>query len=143
MFLKLDIFSGCLNVTVLNTQIKEIRLWEPENSWGWYALFFQLSLDTTEIVQTIRRASREWTKDGPSFFVLQPGESKEMHFNIKDGWWELKKDFLSIKDKPIYIRAVLEIRHTPEAEETGVFTGTVYSDWILTKPPYDWLFEGT
>jgi hypothetical protein len=142
MQLTLRIQSDHLMVTVLNPTSSEIKLWELENSWGWDSFAFELRSESGGQVFTIKRATRDWTKNGPTFFVLAPGESRDLRFHINDGWWEIE-DLSALKNKAIEVRAKLNISRTPEAEQYGVFVGTVLSSWAVSTPPHSWLPMGS
>lgn len=138
--LELTVHSSHLSVTILNTVSQEIRLWDLENSWGWFSFSLYLSSELDKNIQIRERKSREWTKNGPYFFVLSPRKSCEIKLNINDGWWERSKGLPALKDEPISVRVRLKVGPSPEAEEYGVFVGTVLSDWVLSMPPHAWLF---
>lgn len=143
MRLELTIEREYLAVTVLNTSSQELRLWELHNSWGWYSFSVELRHTAAKPVQIIKRKPREWTKNGPTYFVLSPGESQEIQLNIKDGWWDIGRESLNSKNRLIEIRIRLKIDSSPEAEEYGVFVGTALSNWIESIPPHHWLFAET
>jgi hypothetical protein len=138
MRLKLTIHADHLSVTVFNELSHERRLWDLENSWGWDSFSFELSTETGGQWQ-IRRRPREWTKNGPTFMVLPPGGSRNLRFNLNDGWWEAG-EVSGLKDQTIRVRPRLEIGPTPEAEQYGVFVGAVLGEWVVSTPPHRWLF---
>jgi hypothetical protein len=141
MQLTLQIQSDHLMVTVLNPASREIKLWELENSWGWNSFAFELRSESGGQVFTIKRATRDWTKNGPTYFVLAPGEGRDLRFHIDDGWWETG-DLSALKNKAIEVRAGLNIGPSPEAEQYGIFVGTVFSAWAASTPPHGWLPKG-
>lgn len=140
MHLALTIHSDHLSVTVSNTASQELRLWELENSWGWFSISFHLKGESDENIYIIKRSSRDWTRDGPSFFVLSPGETREIQLDIKDGWWDIDQAIAQLKDEPISVRASYQVDPTPESDEFDVFVGSVLSDWVFSSPPHSWLF---
>ncbi|MBE9072208.1 hypothetical protein [Microcystis sp. LEGE 08355] len=141
MHLELTLHSNSLEVKILNTSSKEVRLWELENSWGWYSISLLLREDSDKQTQVIKRTSRDWTKNGPYFFVLSPGEARKIPLNTKDGWWDWNHGVSELKNKLISIRARLEIDPSPEAKKYSVFVGSVLSDWVVSLPPHSWLFS--
>jgi len=144
--LELALRSGRLAVTIVNATGGEQRLWDWHNSWGWYALAAQARERTGRSFE-IKRELRDWSKNGPTAFVLSPGERHEVLLDLRDGSWEIvaaeSVDVVHLQDQPLELRARLRIEPTPEAERLGVFTGTVFSDWIVSTPPHDWLPAST
>lgn len=141
MQLTLRVQPDRLVVTVFNSSSDEIRLWELENSWGWDSFSFDLRSESGGQLLTAKRAAREWSKNGPTYFALPAGASRDLHFHLDDGWWEIG-DTSGLRDAPLLVRATLSIGRTPEAEQFGVFTGTVLSDWVASAPPHAWLPQG-
>jgi hypothetical protein len=139
MQLTLRIQSDHLAVTVSNLSSSKVRLWDLENSWGWDSFSFELRSESAERLFAIKRKVREWTKNGPAYFVLSSGESRDLLFSIEDGWWEIE-DLLAWKKKTILVRARLNVNWSAEAEHNGVFVGEVLSEWVVSAPPHKWLF---
>jgi len=131
-------------VTIENSSAQELRLWEWDNSWGWYSLAFQARVDSSREIE-IRHKSREWTKNGPTYFIVLPHEKQEVSIDPRDGWWELADagsvgpELASWQDRTVEIRVRLQIEPTPESDQFGIFTGTVFSEWIASRPPHGWL----
>jgi hypothetical protein len=140
MDLTLTICSSNLCVTVLNTSSQELRLWELENSWGWFSFSLYLRGEMDEEVRIIKRMSRDWTKNGPYFYVLSPAESRNIQLNINDGWWDKPASLSKLYNASIYVRTTLNIDPSPEADEFDIFVGTVQSNEILSVSPHLWLY---
>ncbi len=144
MTLELAIRGANLVVTIVNSTNREQRLWDWHNSRGWYALAVE-ARDGSGTSFDIQRTPRDWSKNGPTVFVLQPGERREVKLDLYDGWWKIEPahasaaDLTRLRDRPLELRARLRIDPTPESEELRVFTGTLFSDWITSPPPHDWL----
>jgi hypothetical protein len=142
--LQLTIQGLQLALAVTNSSGRELRAWEWHNSWGWQSLTFELRLDDGLRVEIAHKA-REWTKNGPDYFSLAPSESCTLSIDLRDGWWELvggdKARFAQSgwREKPLGLRARLQISSTPESDRLGIFTGIVYSEWTTSHPPNDWL----
>jgi hypothetical protein len=139
MQLTLRIQSDHLVVIVLNLSSNEIKLWDLENSWGWDSFAFELQSESNEQLFTTKRTTRDWTKNGPTYFFLSPGESRDLRFQINDGWWEIE-DLSELKNETILVRARLNTNWSSEAEQYGVFVGTVLTEWVVSTPPHNWLF---
>ena len=128
-------------VKVLNTSSEELRLWELDNSWGWFAFSIEIIGEVHQESRIIRRGLREWTKNGPVYFTLVPGESRTISLRLKDGWWDLPEDIAKLKDEPLSVLARYEVASTPEARQYDVFVGSVVSNRVISEPPHGWLFQ--
>jgi hypothetical protein len=135
--LELVIHGRQLMVTITNSTAQEQRLWEWNNSWGWWSVSFQVRNEAGKIIEMVRK-SRDWTKNGPVYFVLQPQEELKVSIDLHDGWWEVA-GANARNDRPVELRARLRIAPTTESDQLGVFTGDVTSHWIVSRPPHDWL----
>jgi hypothetical protein len=137
--LELNIHGSELSVTITNLSDQEQRLWDWHNSWGWWALSIQVR-DQADKQSEISHKSRDWTKNGPDHFAMQPHERHEVLINLHDGWWEVAGGRV-LRTHPLELRARLRVDPTPESAQFGVFTGSVESDWIVSSPPHEWLPE--
>lgn len=143
MDLQIGIQASHLVVTIVNSSPQPLRLWDWANSWGWYSLAIEVRGPVTQI--EFRHKSREWTKNGPDYFTLQPRESREVLIDLHDGWWEA--DFSDsagagvdeIPSPLLELRVRLQIPPTPESAQFDIFTGTASSEWITSTPPHFWL----
>lgn len=145
MNLELTVNSDRLNVIIVNSSdTHKLRLWEWHTSWGWFSLAFQLRGDSDQQVE-IKRKSRDWTKNGPVYYTLKPQERQEISIDLHDGWWEVDKEktvdsaLTNLRNQVVWLRARLQIEPTPESDKFGVFTGAVYSDWAISRPPHKWM----
>lgn len=141
MNLKLSIHGNYLSLVIMNSSVQERRLWEWSNSWGWFTLAIQVRGKASTQIEA-RRKLREWTKNGPVYFTLRPQERREVKIDLHDGWWELENlggAPESWQNDALELRARLQIERTPESDQFDVFTGTVVSEWIKSKPPHRWL----
>ena len=141
MRIELILHPDHVSVLLSNPSSYEKKIWEFENSWGWYSIAFHLKVESEGRTRTITRSSREWTRNGPSFFVIPPGQVREIEFDINDGWWDKNKNIGQLKNLPVMVRACLKVTPSPEAEKYGAFVGTALSEWVVSSPPHGWLFE--
>jgi hypothetical protein len=141
MRLELTIRASHLDLALTNTSDQQVRLWELHNSWGWFSISLEVRAapDQAAEAAVIRRAPREWTKDGPTYFELAPDESRGVVLDLHDGWW-VRDEALALDTRaPLWVRARLHIAPTPQSDELGVYTGTQDSDWVASQPPHNWL----
>lgn len=153
-----------LEVIFSNTSTKELRLWELWNSWGYWSIAFQLRNEQDANVSTImRRWNTEFTRNGPTYFVVAPGEKRGFPIDLNDGWWMRDHTISRLKDKPLFMRISYtanpvgadflkfltrsdipdEVNRYNErlaSELSTVFAGSVVSDWVVSEPPHNWLF---
>jgi hypothetical protein len=140
MHLELSVRASDLSVTVSNSSSQELRLWELENSWGWFSFAVEVQGESG-VSGIIKRAPREWTRNAPTYFTLAAGERREIILNLKDGWWESDEGLSELKDDSLRVRVRYEVGPTPESESLGVFVGTDLSEWVESTPPHTWLFD--
>jgi hypothetical protein len=137
--LELSIRRDHLAVTIVNSSLQDERLWDWNCSWGWWSLSIQVREKGGRQIE-IHRETRDWTKNGPIYFVLHSRERQERSIELRDGHWAIPElpngDWQS---QPVELRACFQVGPTPESSEFGVFTGTVFSEWVTSMPPHDWL----
>jgi len=114
-------------VILTNVSKRAQAVFNPSNSWGYYAVSFRLRTGDGHIV-AIRKKQTGFTKNLPSTFLIPPGE--QVVYTIKlDEEWEAKPQ-APIADKPpinIGVMAIYEIAPTPESMQQSVWTGRVES----------------
>jgi hypothetical protein len=138
----IDIKSDNLNLAFSNNGSRMVRVWEFSNSWGWDVLSLMIrsqGLDRQCILT--RRKTMGWTKNGPTFKAIEPDSHIEIQIYPDSHWWEFDQDLSVLEDRPLVVKAVLDIPDSPEARELGVFVGRVESEWVQSKPPHRWLFQ--
>src|SRR5215467_5600811 len=95
-----------VEVIFTNMASTELRLWELWNSWGYWSVSFQLRSEPDSTISTImHRWNAEFTVNGPTYFVLAPGEQRRFPININDGWWMRDQTVSRMRDKTLYVRA--------------------------------------
>ena len=158
MEIELVLHKDRVQVIFRNTGSTELRLWELWNSWGFWSLSFQIrDVEESNISTVLHRWNEEWTVNGPTTFVIAPGETHEITENLNDGEWMREYHIMRLKNKPLQVRAAYNVYPlNPEelkflrglepvwlSEIRSVFTGTLASDWVASNPPHDWLFAET
>jgi hypothetical protein len=103
-------------------------LWKDSNSWGYYKISVCLVQKKGKVVQ-IPKKPADFTKNGPQFFEIGPGESSETRIDLKDGYWALPEG-LDLEDWPVFVSVVLNVESTPEAKEFKTWVGTRVSEWV-------------
>ncbi|MBA4055211.1 MAG: hypothetical protein C0490_10900 [Marivirga sp.] len=139
MRLDLDLHLNQLVIVLTNMSSQEIILWETNNQIGWESISFHLKSQSSNAISVIKRKVRDWTGAGLTVLKLPPGGVHTLKINLKDGWWDIDEAKNNLNNETILIQAVFESAPSSEAKENGVFVGTVYSNWVVSKPPHDWL----
>lgn len=112
-------------VVLRNIGDKPQAIWDDWNSWGYQAVSFEI---TTPDGHTSHITKREqgFGKNGPSRFVIQPGESKVFCVRFDEDW-NVQPTIQKADNTPVTLRAIYEVRPTPESNNNGVWVGRVES----------------
>jgi hypothetical protein len=114
-------------VILTNVSKRGQAVFNPSNSWGYYAVSFRLRTSDGHIV-AIRKKQTGFTRNLLSTFLIPPGE--QVVYPIKlDEQWEAEPQAPIANMAPINIRvmAIYEIASTPESMQKSVWTGRVES----------------
>ena len=112
-------------VVITNRSDSPQRIFEDWNSWGYYALSFEV----TEAGATwnIKKGFNIWMKNFPSTWTLLPHEHLVIEVNLsdKDVWepFPVIKDFTT----SITMRAIFQIPADESSKKLSVWTGRVLS----------------
>lgn len=129
------------NVVVTNLSKRSLRLWETWNSWGYFNLSFDVLDDKGNVVNSVVKRPRVWTRNGATWVTIKPGEHFILEVDFDPDIWIWGGDigdsrpvylpFLSVMGaKPEFklkLRAVFRILPDWETNENNVWTGTVRS----------------
>jgi hypothetical protein len=100
-------------------------VWEDWNSWGYYAISFELTTnDGKKYVLSKRQTG--FTKNYPSWVVIEPGEHVVYPIHLNE-WRETRPALPKTAELPITLKAIYEIAPTPESGQYKVWTGRVES----------------
>jgi hypothetical protein len=104
-----------------------LRIWRDSNSWGYYALSFELVAENGT-PQTIRRQKTAFTKNGAVSWLLEPQGHLvfDVHLGDKRDWDGVPR--APARCQPFQLRAVFEVAPDDESRKQGVWTGRVVSD---------------
>ena len=121
-------------VVLTNVLRKPQTTWEYWNSWGYQNVWFEFTLPDG-VKGEIRRKDQGFTRNGPSTFVVQPGEHQVYAIQFDERWVThpaiRKADEMQIK-----LKAVFEAVPTAESNHFHVWTGRVEShsyDFLLRQ----------
>ena len=81
-----------------------------------------------------------WTKNGPGYFEILPGQQLETSIQLMDKSWEAEQELSKLKNDTVLVKVVFRIMNSPEAKELNIWIGKTESEWLLSEPPHIWLF---
>jgi hypothetical protein len=114
-------------VLLTNVSPQVQAAFRTSNSWGYSAISFELRTGNGRIVAITKRPE-DFTKNNPSTFVIPPGE--QMVYPIKlDGAWVAGAPLPKADEEPVDVtlKAIYEVKPTPESTGQKVWTGRVES----------------
>lgn len=115
-------------VLLTNVSKQDQEVFETWNSWGYYAVSFELRTDDGRIV-VIMKKPIEFTRNSSTTFVISPGE--QMVYPIKLGnTWDAAFPLPTADEQPVdvSVKAIYEIKSTRESTLQHVWTGRVESN---------------
>ena len=118
-----DVFYVLLTNTSQDAQMAFLA----SNSWGYYAVSFEMQLTGNEAI-LIRKKPQLFSKNTPAAFLIPPGE--QMVYPIKlDDEWEATSP-LPIADEtpvPVAMTAIYKLDATPESARQKIWVGRAQS----------------
>jgi hypothetical protein len=112
-------------VVVTNISKKPQAVWRRGNSWAYKNISFEFTLPEGQKV-IVSEGPQDFTKNNPSTFLIEPGEHRVYSIRL-DKWWEANPSLPRADEMPITLKAIYEVRVTPEAIQYKVWTGRVES----------------
>jgi hypothetical protein len=114
-------------VLITNRSPKAQRVWKDWNSWGYYALFFEITDPDGKSLKLTKIMPHAWTMNGPDYWTIPPGESLVINVDLSDTetWEPLPKP----KDFPatFKISALFEVGADAKSKKFSVWTGRIAS----------------
>lgn len=118
-----------IQAIITNTSDEPLRLWETWNSWGWYNLSFEILDDSCNILHTLEKMPRAWTRNFASFFILAAEDQYAIEVCLNETDWLLP---VPGEEYPggseAYMRALFTIPEDKETDEYGIWTGRIESE---------------
>lgn len=114
-------------VVITNKSQSNIRLWETWNSWGYFNLSFDIIDDNGAVVYTVVKKQKIWTRNGPTWLSLAPGENVTMKVDFDHDVW-IRNDDLG-DNKPLYLPFLALAHSTPRFELNMRAVFQVLPDW--------------
>ena len=112
-------------VVLTNISKQPQAVWKHRNSWAYKNISFEFTIpDGRKFV--VSEAPQAFTRNGPSTFLVEPGEHQVYAIRL-DKWWETHPSLPKADEMPITLKAIYEVRPTPEATQYKVWIGRVES----------------
>jgi len=120
------------HVLLRNTTTAPQRIFQEWNSWGYYALCFELTNESGETT-VVRKGIAFWTRNGPSYWTIAPNDFAiiDVYFADRgtwgDGFW-LKSGNPTGRVK---LRAIYQVNADESSKKLSIWTGKI------TSPPVE------
>lgn len=121
-------------VVLTNLSKKPQAVWKDGNSWGYQIISFNLMLADGKSY-TVSRRDRNFGRNGPGMFVIEPGEHEIYPVLLNDDW-EVQPPLPKEHEMTIALKAVYDVPKTDEALKYGVWSGRIESrsyNWVLMQ----------
>jgi hypothetical protein len=115
------------HVVLSNLSDKPIKLWTETNSWGYYALSFEMS-DNSGRKWVAKKEPATFTRNIPSLLEI-PSRGTHVigvYFAIPRRWEGFPVPENGVE--PVTIRAVFEVLPTPESDQLRAWVGRIVSE---------------
>jgi hypothetical protein len=120
---------GSLYVILMNVSKEPQEAFETWNSWGYQAISFEIQTADSRTV-AISKKRQDFTVNGATTFFIPPGEHMVYPISLDETWDAVPP--LPMADEtpgiPITIKAIYEVRPTPESARLKVWTGRLESN---------------
>ena len=102
-------------------------MFEPSHSWGYYAISFELRTGNGHVL-AIRKKQTGFTMNGPTTFLIPPGEQMVFPIQLDDQWVaDAQLPLANRNPIDVTFKAIYEIGLTPESTQQNVWTGRIES----------------
>ena len=113
-------------VLLTNVSTQAQAVFSTSNSWGYYAVSFELRTSNGRIVAIIKKPI-EFTKNNPSTFVIPPGEQMVYPIKLDNEWDTATLPIADEEPADVTLKAIYEVKPTPESTRQKVWTGRTES----------------
>jgi hypothetical protein len=114
------------NVVLTNITEKPVTVWKEWSSWGYFCLSFQLTDDSGKPTRVFKK-SRVWFANAPDPMTIPPGDLAIFDVSFNPSEWEGLPPLKPGEIQRVRMVAVYEVTPSKEADEMGVWVGTVSS----------------
>ena len=115
-------------VVLSNISKNNMSVWREWCSWGNECLSFDITIPNAKTFR-VTKVPREYGKNWPDSFVVQPGNHFVYKVRFNDDWAGFPKDW---KKQKVKIKAIYEVKKDDSTERLNVWTGKLESPEIET-----------
>jgi hypothetical protein len=112
-------------VVLTNASHTSKSVWDDWNSWGYQVMSFEVTTPDGR-KSVISKRPQGFGKNGPSTFVIPPGEHQVYSIRLDDEW-EVHPALPSNDEMPVSVQAVYDVQSSPEAAKYKVWVGRIES----------------
>ena len=112
-------------VVLTNVSNKSQMAWETWISWGYQTISFELTASSGSKI-VISKRQQDFTVNGPSTFLIPPGEHQIYAVKLDDTW-EARPIVPKANETSVALKAIYEVPSTPEAGQHKVWVGHLES----------------
>ena len=112
-------------VVLTNVSKEPQSVWNWWNSWGYYAITFEMTSDNQKKFVFSKRPTG-FTRNTPTTFLVQPSEQPVYAIHLNDVW-QVQPALPKADTTHVKVKAVFEIPPSAESAKYGVWTGRVES----------------
>ena len=109
------------HVVLTNNSQKPQRLFKEWNSWGYFALSFEID------GQIVRKKGVDWGENYAEYHTIFPQEHIVFNVNFSTDTWENSPLLDNKFPKKIKMRAIYEVEEDEESRQFKVWTGKIMS----------------
>jgi hypothetical protein len=120
------------HVVLTNVSDHAQPVWQTWCSWGFWTVSFDITLPDGKKLRISRNQNEAFTKNSPATFLIRPGQQQVYPIQL-DSSWENRPQFAKAGTSGITLKAIYEVRATPEASQQNVWLGRIES------PSYDFV----
>jgi hypothetical protein len=107
-------------VVLTNTTNEPQRVFEAWNEWGYKAISFELLTEDGQRV-VVSRKNKDFDKNFPSTFIVQPGEYYVYTIELTNEDWMVTPGlrFANAEPVAVHLKAIYELKPTRESREAA------------------------
>jgi len=113
-------------VVITNISDEPQNTWQDWNSWGFWAISFELTMPDGKRILINRNRKERFTKNSPATFIIPPGEHEVYPIQL-DTEWDNRPTFTKAGEASIKLKAIYAVAPTKESAEFNVWTGRIES----------------
>jgi hypothetical protein len=114
------------HVVLTNTSDQAQPVWLPWYSWGYWTISFELTMPDGARHLVRKTDDVGFSKNIPGTFLVPVGEPYVYTIRFDKDWVDRPK-VSGTSDIPISLKAIYEVRETPESTRLKVWTGQIES----------------